>query len=177
RLDGLPVRYGLVDLRAIEKALARRAGQRTDRNEQCDYTQHAIISGPFHREREQKPRANELELPAIDDGLGPGQELVRQEHAPVVGEEHLVVELVESAKANPGPEVVGRAEGANGRIENGTTHDPLPSPERVPGDGQAPPDHLGDRDTALEDREVLVPVLEELRQGDRGPFVVAAALP
>src|SRR5262245_10578554 len=108
-------------------------------------------SGPFQREGEQEPRADELELPAVDDGLGPGQEPVRQEHAPVVREEHLVVELVKSAEANPGPEVVGRAEGADGRIENGTAHDPLPSPERVPGYGQAPPDHLGDRDTALED--------------------------
>src|SRR5262249_4725206 len=138
---------------------------------------HASNSGPFERKGEQEPCTDELELPAVDDGLGPGQEPVRQEHAPVVREEHLVVELVESAEANPGPEVVGRAEGADGRIENGTAHDLLPSPEHVAGDGQAPPDLLGERDTAIEDREVLVPVLEELRQGDRGPFVVAAALP
>src|SRR5262249_7006047 len=117
-------------------------------------TRNTRPSWPFHREREQQPRAHEPELSAVDDRLGPGQELVRQVHAPVVGEEHLVVELVESAEANPGPEVVGRAECTDGRIENGSAHDPFPSPERVPGDGQALPDHLGDRDTALEDREV-----------------------
>src|SRR5262245_10272904 len=95
---------------------------------------HTIFSTAFQGNREQEPHAYELELPAVDDRLGPGQKLVRQEHAPVVREEHLVVELVESAEANPGPEVVGRAEGADGRIERGPAHVPAPSPERVPGD-------------------------------------------
>src|SRR5262249_24238460 len=134
-------------------------------------------SGPFQREGEQEPKAHELELPAVDDRLGPGQELVRQEHAPVVREEHLVVELVESAEANPGPEVVGGAEGANGRIESGAAHGPAPTPERDPAGGQPPADRLGDGDTDVEGREGLIPVLEIPRQGDRGPLELAAALP
>src|SRR5262249_55314064 len=99
------------------------------------------------------------------------------EHAPVVREEHLVVELVESAKANPGPEVVGRTERANGRIEYRAAHDPFPTPERIARDGEPPADRLGHGDARFERAEARALVVEEARQCDRRPLVPAAPLP
>src|SRR5262249_6001064 len=82
----------------------------------------------FQTEREKESRTNELELSAVDDGLGPGQELVRKEHAPVVRLFDLVVDLVDPSEPSARTKVVRSAEGGDAGVEGRTVHDVTPSP-------------------------------------------------